>query len=128
MDNTSHLARGIIFLAHIMSTVDGSRDDTEVRALKRIRTYEEIPMDLHQQLQQEMFDLENEQILEQGIEAFSKCDIDTRKRGLAWLYKLLEADGNVDGKEAQFLLKAIDSLELKLNDVLKTASSIPDLL
>ena len=128
MKNAPHLARGIIFLAHIMSTVDGSRDDSEIRALKRIRSYEGIPMDVYQQLQQEMFDLTDDQILEEGITSFSKCDTDTRLRGLAWLYKLLEADGNVDGKEAQFLLRAIDTLKLNLNDVLKTAGTIPDLL
>jgi uncharacterized tellurite resistance protein B-like protein len=121
------LAKGIIFLAHLMSVADGARDDTEIRALKRIRNYEDIPVENHQAIQQKMYDLSNEQIYNEGVAALRDCDKAHQLRAFAWLYKIVEVDGNIDVKEASFMLQAINSLGLDLNEVIEESNKIPDL-
>jgi len=127
MDQQKNLAKGIVFLAHLMSVADGVRDDTEIRALKQIRNYEEIPMEVHQSLQQEMYDLSNKEIYTKGVEALTNCDTAHQLRAFAWLYKIVEVDGTIDVKEARFMLQALNSLEIDLNDVIDESNTIPDL-
>jgi uncharacterized tellurite resistance protein B-like protein len=110
-----------------MSVADGVRDDTEIRALKQIRSYEEIPMEVHQSLQQEMYDLSNKEIYKLGVEALNNCDSQHQLRAFAWLYKIVEVDGTIDVKEARFMLQALNSLGIDLNDVIVESNTIPDL-
>ena len=128
MEQQECLAKGIIFLAHLMSLADGVRDDTEIRALKRIRDYEEIPVEKHQSFQQQMYDLSNEEIYNEGVSALRDCDKAHQLRAFAWLYKIVEVDGNVDVKEARFMLQALNSLGLDLNEVIDESANIPDLV
>jgi hypothetical protein len=50
-----------------------------------------------------------------------------RLRGLAWLYKLIEADGMVHIKEAKWLLYVIGSADVDLDEILDYAVKLPDI-
>ena len=109
MDQPECLAKGIIYLAHLISVADGVRDDTEIRALKHIRDYEDIPVETHQSLQHQMYDLSNQEIYEEGVNALKDCSQERQMRAFAWLYKILEVDGNIAVKDAHFMLQALNS-------------------
>ena len=74
-----------------------------------------------------MYDLTNEQIYHEGVAALRECDNGHQLRAFAWLYKIVEVDGSVDVKEARFMLQALNSLGLDLNDVINESNKIPDL-
>lgn len=50
---------------------------------------------------------------------------DKQSRLLGWLYALIEIDKTVDVKEARFLLYAINSTDINLEEIIETAKTLP---
>ena len=104
----SHLFQeGLLYLAHSASAVDGFDHIAEKRAIKRMIEHEKIPEDLHLKVDRTAKSVSDKEIYRKGITCFMQIPKEERLRGLAWLYKLIEADGMVHIKEARWMLYVI---------------------
>ncbi len=118
---------GLLYLAHSASVVDGVNHISEQRAIKRIIEHEKILENLHLEVDRTVKIGPEKEIYKKGMTCFLQIPKEERLRGLAWLYKLIEADGMVHIKEARWLLYVIGSADVDLDEILDYAGELPDL-
>ena len=124
----SHLFQeGLLYLAHSAASADEITHIAEEQAIKRIIEYEKIPEDLHSEVDRIAKSGPEKEIYKKGMACFLQIPKEERLRGLAWLYKLIEADGKVHIKEARWLLYVINAADVDLDEVLDCADKLPDI-
>ena len=126
--SSKHLfQQGLLYLAHSASSVDGVNHISEQQAIKRIIEHEKIPENLHLEVDRTVKIDPEKEIYKKGMTCFLQIPKEERLRGLAWLYKLIEADGMVHIKEARWMLYVISSTEVDLDEILDYAEELPDI-
>jgi len=104
---------------------DGVAHDTELAAMDRIRRSEHIPGHIFDQFSRDITVSTDMEIYRTGIDSLKKCDKDHQLRTFAWIWKIMEADGTVHVKEARFMLYALKSFDVKLDDVISYTEKLP---
>ena len=126
--SSKHLFQeGLLYLAHSASSVDGVNHIAEKQAIKKIIEHERIPEDLHSEVDRIAKSSAEKEIYRKGMTCFLQIPKEERLRALAWLYKLIEADGMVHIKEARWMLYVINAADVDLDEILECADELPDI-
>ena len=118
---------GLLYLAHSAASADEINHPAESRAIEKIIEQEKIPEDLYLEVNRTVESALEKEIYKKGMTCFLQIPKEERLRGLAWLYKLIEADGMVHIKEAKWLLYVISSTDVDLDEILDCAVKLPDI-
>lgn len=116
-----------MYLTHSVIRSDGVIHNNESYALNKLHEYEGISLDVHNSFLSEIENLEANQIYKLGLEALKQCSQDEQRKVLAWIHAIVEIDKTVDVKEARFLLYAINSTDINLEEVFETSKTLPKL-
>jgi len=127
MNSKQLFHEGLLYLAHSASSVDGISHVDEKRTIRRMIEHEKIPKELDLEVTQCIMVEPQKEIYRKGMSCFLQISKEERIRGLAWLYRLIEADGKVHIKEARWLLYIISSADLDLDEILDYVDKLPEL-
>ena len=117
----------ILYLTHLLVYSDGEYDEREKDAILKICDNEGISVEAYQQFHLDTLDLGERDIFERGVDHVEACSEEDKTKVFVWLYKLSEADGIVHAKEVRFLLYSLRRASLDLDDIKKSADSIPSI-
>jgi uncharacterized tellurite resistance protein B-like protein len=106
---------------------DGVVHDIELDAMKKIHEHEGIPFDMSNSFQQDVTDLSPNELFKKAMDALKTCTLEEQLKVLAWTYSIIEVDDAVDVKEARFLLYAMNSTDLQLEEIINESRSLPKL-
>lgn len=115
---------GLLYLVHLLVSVDGNIDEHEREAIRKICESEKINEDLFARFQADVAAKKERDVYQAGIEHISKCSDEERLRAFSILYRLSEADGRIHVKEVRLLLYSIKTSGLEFEDVVKAAGHI----
>ena len=69
---------------------------------------------------------DRDKVLDKGLNALQKCNLDEQLRIMAWLSRLTNCDGFMDPNEWALLYNIYyKKLNLKLRDILETQKTLP---
>ncbi len=121
MEENIDFQLGLLNLLHLIVNVDGTVDEREREAMKRIREEEQIPDSVFQEFQERLTKTSEEKIYEQGLAHLAKCTDEERLTAFVHLYRLAEADKNISSKEIRFLFYGLKETKLNFEDVILSA-------
>ena len=118
---------GLLYMIHLIIDADGVIDEHELKALEMIIEVEKMDDGIYKQFINEIGNVSERQIYENGIGLISTCTKEEQLRAFSWLMKISESDGHVHAKEIRFLLYSVKKAGIEFNDVLNGAKSLPKL-
>jgi uncharacterized tellurite resistance protein B-like protein len=111
-----------------MSGADGVKnfdsDDPEWKMMRVMRKYENISAEDFANFVSSDFGSQDVQ-LRKALEVIKKSGYDDRTRVLAWIYKIMEADGIVHVKEKELYDMVSKELAVDESDVIHLAKTLP---
>ena len=119
--------KGILYLSYSIVLADGVAHETEEAAMTKIRKAEQISNRIYEQFSHDLQKSSEKEIYKTGIDSLKKCSKDEQVRTFAWIYKIMEADGLVHIKEARFMLYALKSFDVDIDDVISYTSRLPNI-
>ncbi|MEO1049673.1 MAG: hypothetical protein AAFX87_03585 [Bacteroidota bacterium] len=119
---------GLLNLLHLISLEDGVKDETEKKAIQRIKDIENISEESYQEFDAKIRSLSRNEIFDLGIDAIRRCPTDEVKRIFAWIYVISEVDGEVHVREARFILYVLKALNLDLDEIQKISKTLPSIV
>ncbi len=126
MDSTKNSQLGLLHLAHILISADGTIDQKEYEALAKIKVKDSIPDLIFTTFEESIKGKKGKEIYTEGIDLINSCTDEQKLNAFVHLYKMAEADGRVHIKEVRLLLYTIKSSGIEFNDVVARAKSISD--
>lgn len=123
MDN-KNFQFGLLYMMHLLVSVDGVIDDNERSALRRVMRFENMPDEVLDEFEDQISILSEREIYQAGIEMINKSADQDKVKAFAHLHKVSEADGKVHVKEVRLLLYSIRSAKVEFNQVVDYAKSI----
>ena len=133
---TSHLSssmpessypKSVLYLTYSVSLADGIELTAESKAIIKIAEYENIAENVFQKFSKDTKYLSPDEMNKIGMEAIRNCGRNERLRIYGWIYKIMEVDGNVDVREAKFLMDAMKISNIELDEVIQTSKALPRL-
>ena len=122
---TDNYPISLVYLMHSVIQSDGLVHDDETSLMNKIHLLEHVPNDVSRGFESDMERLNAKEIYDKGIRALKSCSPEEQRRTLAWVYATIEADGKVDVKEARFLLYAMNSTAIRLEEITEIAKELP---
>lgn len=118
----------LLYMYWLMSGADGSKnfdsEDPEWRMMRVMRKYENISADDFNHFINTDFGSQTVQ-LRLALDVIKKSGYDDRSRVLAWIFKIMEADGIVHVKEKELFDMAVKELAVDESDVIHLARTLP---
>jgi len=127
MIKTSKFQLSLLYLAHSVAMSDGVSQRSEKHAIDQLRKLEDISDILYSKFKKELKKRSTHEIYEVGCDLLKQCKQNQQLIVVAWIYKIIEADGQFHIKEAQWLLKIMADLKFNLDRVIEKAKQLPDL-
>ena len=121
MNHNINYQLGLLHLIHLIVNVDGHIDEREREAMKKIREEENIPEAVFREFEKKVDGANEDNIYTDGVGYLSKCSDDERLTAFVHLYKLAEADTNINIKEIRFLFYGLKDTKLSFEDVVMSA-------
>ncbi len=126
-DSTDLYKKGVLYLSYSISLADGVAHETEKAAMDKIRQSEHIPKSIYNEFNRDRAHSTEKEIYRTGIDSLKKCDKDHQLRTFAWIFKIMEADGHIHVKEARFMLYALKSFDVNLDEVISYTQKLPNI-
>lgn len=98
---------GLLHFVHLLAMVDGSIDQREKAAIRKIKLEEKIPDWVFDDFEESLFQRTEREIFEEGVELLNRCSEEERLTAFVHLYRLSEADDSIHVKEVRFLLYSL---------------------
>ena len=122
MNPKENYQTGLLYLAHLLISADGVIDESEKKALLRVKEKENISESLFLEFQKSIEIKKERDIYQEGIELLNKCTDEEKLNAFVHLYKMSEVDGRVHVKEVRLLLYSIKMAGIEFNDVVEKAA------
>lgn len=119
--------KGVLYLSYSVSLADGVAHETEKAAMDQICQSEQIPSRIFNEFNRDLAKSSEKEIYRTGIDSLKQCDKDHQLRTFAWIYKIMEADGLVHVKEARFMLYALQSFDVHIDEVISYTQKLPSI-
>jgi len=127
MQENSLFKKGLLYLLYSVSLADGVHDKMEKIAIENIRKNEKIPQHIYKKFMSDINVDRDEELYRKGITSILKCGRKEKVRAMAWVHKLIEADGHFHIKEARFLLYSIAALDIDVDEVMNLSQKLPEI-
>ncbi|MBX2913880.1 MAG: hypothetical protein KF856_01280 [Cyclobacteriaceae bacterium] len=124
MNLSPDLQLGLLYLAHLLISADGSIDATEFQALSKIKSKESISDEVFKKFEEAIKGKKERDIYREGIELMNQGTEEEKLRAFVHLYKMSEVDGRVHIKEVRLLLYSIKNAGIEFNDVVTRAQAL----
>ena len=115
---------GLIHLIHLLISADGIVDEREKKALEQLRKMENISDDFFQAFKQTAAAKTEREIFNEGIRLLNMCSDEEKIRAIIYLYKISEADKDMDVKEVRLLLYSVNLTNVEFSSVIQMAKQI----
>ena len=115
---------GLLYLVHLLICSDGTVDEIEKKALKKVKEKENIPDSVFDEFQNAVAIKKEKDIYQEGIEMINKCSKEEKLKAFVHLYKMSEVDGRVHVKEVRLLLYSIKMAGIEFDDVVTKAAQV----
>lgn len=112
---------GILHLAHLLVSADGTISPEEQIVLDGIRNEENIPAALVQAFVEKVQRTKEPDLYTEGIALINQCSEEEKLCAFVHLYRLAEADSAIHVREVRFLFYGIKSTRLEFDDVMLAA-------
>lgn len=126
MNSTHNSQLGLLYIAHLLISVDGVIDQKEYEALSQIKAKDSIPDSVFKEFEERIIGKTEREIYKEGIELLNDSSEEEKLNAFVHLYKMSKVDGRVHVKEVRLLLYTIKTAGIEFNDVVKRAQSITD--
>ncbi len=117
--------KGLLYLLHSVALADGVAHDYEKKALAQIKDHENISEKLYSEFIKALDRYSDQEIYQKGISLILQCKPQERRRAMAWVYRMIEADNHVDIKEAVWLLNTIRRAVAEWSEVNDLSKKLP---
>jgi uncharacterized tellurite resistance protein B-like protein len=118
----------LLYMYWLMSGADGVKnfdsDDPEWRMMRAMRRHENISADDFNLFVNTDFGSQEVQ-LKIALEVIKKAGYDDRARVMAWIYKIMAADGEFHAKEKELYQMVLQELAVDEKDVIHKAGTLP---
>lgn len=115
---------GLLYLVHLLVSADGVIDETEKKALNKVKGKENIPDSVFTEFEKQIAAKTEREIYQEGIELINHCSDEEKLNAFVHLYKASEVDGRVHVKEVRLLLYSIKLAGIEFNDVVARAAQL----
>ena len=126
MDPNKNYHLGLLYLVHLLINADGVVNESEEKALVKIKEKEEISPAVFEEFLLEVKTKKPKEIYQDGIALINACDDKRKMNAFVHMYKLSEVDGSVHVKEVRLLLYSIKMAEIEFNDVVAASAKMKD--
>jgi len=126
MDPNKNYHLGLLYLVHLLINADGVVNESEEKALLKIKEKERISPAVFEEFLLEVKTKKPKEIYQDGIALINACDDKRKMNAFVHMYKLSEVDGSVHVKEVRLLLYSIKMAEIEFNDVVAAAAKMKD--
>jgi uncharacterized tellurite resistance protein B-like protein len=126
MDPNKNYHLGLLYLVHLLINADGVVNESEEKALLKIKEKEKISPAVFEEFLLEVKTKKPKEIYQDGIALINACDDKRKMNAFVHMYKLSEVDGSVHVKEVRLLLYSIKMAEIEFNDVVAAAAKMKD--
>ena len=124
MTHTEKYQLGLLYLVHLLISADGVVDNTEKKALKRVKEKENISDLILNEFEKRIASKKERDIYHDGIALINRCTDEEKIKAFVHLYKMSEVDGRVHVKEVRLLLYSIKLAGIEFNDVVARAAQV----
>ena len=124
MEKTESFGTSVLYLTFSVSLADGVKLKVEDEAITKILEHENIPETVHQKFVEDSGRISVHEMHEIGMEAIRSCSRNEQLKVYGWIYKIMEVDGNVDVREAKFLMGALKVSDIELDEVIQTSKAL----
>ncbi len=118
---------GLFYLIHLLASSDGYIDESEQKAIHRIKRIEKIPDEVFQKFEEIIQTRTEREIFEAGMNFLNQCTPEEKLRAFSLVYKISDVDGRVHVKEVRLLLYATKLTGVDFDQVMSMAEQMPDL-
>jgi hypothetical protein len=108
---------GLLHFVHLLVMVDGSIDQREKAAVRKIKLEEKISDWVFDDFEESVIEKTEREIFEEGVELLNRCTEEERLIAFVHLYRLSEADDSIHVKEVRFLLYSLKATKIEFEDV-----------
>lgn len=108
---------GLLHFVHLLVIVDGSIDQREKIAIRKIKLEEKINDWVFDDFEESLPRKTERQIYEEGVEMLNRCTEEEKLCAFVHLHRLAEADENIHEKEVKFLLYSLKATNVAYEDV-----------
>jgi uncharacterized tellurite resistance protein B-like protein len=115
---------GLLYLVHLLICSDGTVDEVEKKALKKVKEKENIPDSVFDEFQNAVVSKKERDIYQEGIDMINQCSKEEKLKAFVHLYKMSEVDGRVHVKEVRLLLYSIKMAGIEFDDVVTQAAKL----
>ena len=126
MDPNKNYHLGLLYLVHLLINADGVVNESEERALVKIKEKEKISPAVFEEFLLEVKTKKPKEIYQDGIALINACDDKRKMNAFVHMYKLSDVDGSVHVKEVRLLLYSIKMAEIEFNDVVAASAKMKD--
>ena len=112
---------GLLHFAHLLVTIDGTVDEREIKAMKALQVEEQIPDTVFQEFEETIIPKSEREVFQQGVTLLNLCDEQEKLAALVHLYRMAEADNQMDIKEVRLLLYSLKATNVEFEDIVLTA-------
>jgi hypothetical protein len=116
---------GLLYFIHLLISADGITDKSELEALNRIKSTEQIPNAVVAEFEQSLIGKNDQDVYQLGLGFLRKCTETEKLKVFAILYQLSEIDGLVHTKEIRLLLYSVKTAGIEFNQVVDFSRSNP---
>jgi len=115
---------GLLHFAHLLVTVDGFIDEREKKAIKALQAEEQIPDFVVHEFEETVIPKSEREVFQQGVTLLNQCNEQEKLSALVHLYRMAEADNNLDINEVRLLLYSLKATSVEFEDVVLTARMV----
>ena len=117
----------LLYLSYLVMNSDGKIQVQEDRMLNKIFEIENVSKDSIAEFKRNIKKKSLKELRKIGLEGLMNTYRKDQIKTLAWIYKMIFADDELDVKEAQFLMNTIKPTDISYGEVIKVAKSLPDI-
>lgn len=116
---------GLLYLTHLLVSVDGVVDENEKAALLKVKETEKISDEIFAFFTKNV-EIKSERIIyNEGLDFLNECTPEEKLRAFTTLYRISEVDGRVHVKEVRLLLYSMRFAGIDFDSVVEAAKKFP---
>ena len=119
--------KSLLYLCYVVMRTDGVVQNQEDNVLKHIMELENISKDSLTEFNKNIKKKSLKELRKIGLDGLMNASRKDQIKILAWIYKMIFADDEVNVKEAQFLMQTIKPTDISYSEVKKVAEELPQI-
>ncbi len=117
--------KSLLYLSYVVMNTDGVIQNQEYTLLKKIIEFEQVSKDSLAEFNKDIKKKSLEELRKIGLGGLMNASRRDQIKTLAWIYKMIYADDDVNIKEAQFLMYTIKPTDISYSELKKIAEKLP---